>query len=138
MNVIASSIGLFNEISASELMKLNDILATGIEFAMTNSTAQKIFSILQKWDNFISFDRDLYYRARTISDKQAPYTINNFGTAPEKYVGYGRYNHDGQSHYYVASSEKGACIEIKKHNRNAVLQVAKMKTKRDIKMIDLK
>lgn len=137
MNVIASSICLFEKITAPELMKLNDVLATNIEFAMTNPTAQKIFDILQKWDDYISFDRELYYRARKIEENQAPYTIKNFGSAPEKYVGYGRYNHDGQSHYYVASSENGACTEIRKHNRDVVMQVAKLKPKREVKMIDL-
>lgn len=137
MNVIASSMSLFKEITAVELMRLNDILATGIEFAMTNSTAKRIFAILQEWTEYMSFDMDVYYRARKIEEGQAPYTIKNFGIAPEKYVGYGRYNHDGQCHYYVASSEKGACTEIRKHDRNAILQVATLKPKRDVKLIDL-
>lgn len=137
MNVIASSISLFKDITATELMKLNDILATGIEFAMTNLTAQHIFEIIQNWNNYISFDKEEYYRARKIEEGQAPYTIKNFGVAPEKCVGYGRFNHDGQCHYYVASSEKGACAEIKKHCRKASLQVATLKPKREVKLIDL-
>jgi hypothetical protein len=59
------------------------------------------------------------------------------GKAPLEAVGFGRFNHMKQSHYYFADSEKGARAEIAIHKRNAEIQVARLRPKRSIKMIDL-
>ena len=42
-----------------------------------------------------------------------------------------------QSHYYFADSEQGAKAEINIHNRGAEVQVARLRPKRSIRMIDL-
>lgn len=59
------------------------------------------------------------------------------GKAPTEVVGYGRFNHMKQSHYYFADTEKGARAEINIHNRGAEVQVARLRPRRSIRMIDL-
>ncbi len=137
MNIVASSTELFEELKEEELIEFIDVLANEYAFASEHPVGKTIWRIIREWDNFIDFDREYYYHGRAKKENGCPYTRDEMGKAPNEVVGYGRFNHMKQSHYYFTDTENGARAEIKIHNHNAEVQVARLKPKRSIKMIDL-
>ncbi len=137
MNLIASSTELFSDISETALMELMDILARTPEFATNCEAGQKIWEVIQDWNTFIDFDQEYYYHARAMAKNGCPYTSQEMGQAPAFYVGMGRYNHVGQSHYYFSDREEGARIEVNRHDRNARIQIARLRPRRAIRLLDL-
>lgn len=137
MNIVASSTELFTELSEENLMEFIDVLANEPEFSSRHPVGEKIWKIIKEWNNFINFDREYYYHGRPPKANGCPYTSDEMGKAPNEVVRYGRYNHMKQSHYYFADTEKGARAEINIHNHGVEVQVARLRPKRSIKMIDL-
>lgn len=137
MNVIASSTELFEELKEEELIEFIDVLANEYAFASEHPVGKTIWRIIREWDNFIDFDREYYYHGRAKKSNGFPYTRDEMGKAPNEAVGYGRFNHMKQSHYYFADTENGARAEINIHNRGAEVQVARLRPRRSIRMIDL-
>lgn len=137
MNVIASSTELFEELKEEELIEFIDVLANEYAFASRHPVGEKIWRIIREWDNFMDFDREYYYHGRAKKSNGFPYTRDEMGKAPNEVVGYGRFNHMKQSHYYFADTENGARAEINIHNRGAEVQVARLRPRRSIRMIDL-
>jgi hypothetical protein len=137
MNIVASSTELFAELQEDELLSFIDVLANEYAFSSEHPVGRTIWKIIREWDNFIDFDREYYYHGRAMKDNKFPYTSDEMGKAPNETVGNGRFNHMKQSHYYFSDSEQGARAEICKHKRNAEVQVARLRPKRSIKMIDL-
>lgn len=137
MNIAASSTELFEELKEEELIKFIDVLANEYAFASEHPVGKTIWEIIREWDNFMDFDREYYYHGRAKKSNGFPYTSDEMGKAPNEVVGYGRFNHMKQSHYYFADTEKGARAEINIHNRGAEVQVARLRPRRSIKMIDL-
>lgn len=137
MNVVASSTELFEELKEEELIEFIDVLANEYAFASEHPVGKTIWRIIREWDNFMDFDRSYYYHGRVKKSNGFPYTRDEMGKAPNEVVGYGRFNHMMQSHYYFADTENGARAEINIHNRGAEVQVARLRPKRSIRMIDL-
>lgn len=137
MNIIASSTELFEELKEEELIEFIDVLANEYAFASRHPVGETIWRIIREWDNFIDFDREYYYHGRVKKPNGFPYTRDEMGKAPNEVVGYGRFNHMKQSHYYFADTENGARAEINIHNRGAEVQVARLRPRRPIRMIDL-
>ena len=145
INVICSASQFFEEIddrdseliSATELMNFMTILSDRPGFAGNTSIGQRILEIIRNVVTRIGFDLDLYYHARGRNPEEAPYTADRMLTAPAGMTGPGRYNHPGQAFYYFASSADGAKAEIKKHEPNKTIQVARIRPIRPICMIDL-
>ena len=137
MNLIASSTELFKEINETELMELMDTLAKEPEFGGNCEAGRKIREIIHGWNNFIDFDQEYFYHARAMAENGCPYTSQEMGQAPHFYVGMGRYNHVGQSHYYFSDKEEGAKIEVNRHNRGARVQIARLRPRRRIRLLDL-
>lgn len=137
MNIIASSTELFEELKEEDLIAFIDVLANEYAFASEHPIGKTIWRIIQEWNNFIDFDKEYYYHGRVKKANGFTYTSDEMGKAPSEVIGYGRFNHMKQSHYYFADTEKGARAEINIHNRGAEVQVARLKPKRSIRMIDL-
>lgn len=137
MNIIASSTELFEELKEEELIEFIDVLANEYAFASRHPVGETIWRIIREWDNFMDFDREYYYHGRVKKLNGFPYTSDEMGKAPDEVVGYGRFNHMKQSHYYFADTENGARAEINIHNRGAEVQVARLRPRRSIRMINL-
>lgn len=137
MNIVASSTELFEELKEEELIEFIDVLANKNAFASRHPVGETIWRIIREWNNFMDFDREYYYHGRVKKSNGFPYTSDEMGKAPNEVVGYGRYNHMKQSHYYFADTENGARAEINIHNRGAEVQVARLRPRRSIRMIDL-
>lgn len=137
MNIIASSTELFEELREEELIEFIDVLANEYAFASEHPVGKTIWRIIREWNNFMDFDKEYYYHGRVKKSNGFPYTRDEMGKAPNEVVGYGRFNHMKQSHYYFADTENGARAEINIHNRGAEVQVARLRPRRSIRMIDL-
>lgn len=137
MNITASSTELFVDLKEEELLEFIDVLANEYAFASEHPVGKTIWRIIREWDNFMNFDREYYYHGRVKKSNGFPYTSDEMGKAPNEVVGYGRFNHMKQSHYYFADTENGARTEINIHNRGAEVQVARLRPRRSIRMIDL-
>lgn len=103
----------------------------------THNTGKKIAEVISSWNNFIDFDYDYFYHARSLSEGRTPYSAEELKKAPIGYTGHGRYNYAGQSHYYFSNIQKGAILEVSKHSNDPRIQIARLKPARSIKMIDL-
>lgn len=137
MNIAVSSTELFEELKEEELIEFIDVLANEYAFASRHPVGETIWRIIQEWNYFIDFDREYYYHGRAKKLNGFLYTSDEMGKAPNEVVGYGRFNHMKQSHYYFSDTEDGARAEIIGHNRGAEVQVARLKPRRSIQMIDL-
>lgn len=137
-NVVFSSLDLFSDITEDELIKLLNVLSAYPNLVLDNPTAQKIKNILEQWDNILDFDYPFFYHARELSEDKCPYTESDLLKAPREIVGHGRFNNVGKSCYYFSNNPIGAIREVCKHNKKASqIQIAKLKPKRQIKLIDL-
>lgn len=137
-NVVFSSLDLFSDITEDELIKLLNVLSAYPNLVLDNPTAQKIKNILEQWDNILDFDYPFFYHARELPEDTCPYTESDLLKAPRGIVGHGRFNNVGKSCYYFSNNPIGAIREVCKHNKKASqIQIAKLKPKRQIKLIDL-
>jgi hypothetical protein len=137
MNIISSSTELFEVLKEEELMEFIDVLATEYAFASEHAVGRKIWNIIQEWNAFMDFDKEYYYHGRPKKENGFMYTSDEMGKAPNECVTFGRFNHMKQSHYYFSDSEQGVKAEINIHNRGTEVQVARLRPKRSIKIIDL-
>ena len=85
----------------------------------------------------MNFDREVYYHARTRKQLDRPFTNSEMLCAPTGIMNPGRYNHPGQSYYYFTDEICGCKKEMKKHHKNEIVQIARIKPSRSITMIDL-
>ena len=142
ITVIASSIELFADITVSQLILFISKLADNKAFAINHPVGKHIYEIIQSWNTFIDFDCEVFYHARPIEGKEKPYHLyleQDMLKAPPYISSHGRFNEVGSSCYYFADKKEGAINEIKKHcsSQNHAIEVAEIKPKRSIKMIDL-
>ena len=110
--------------------------------AMKYPIAIRIFNWLQtlydEKSQQIDFDKEMYYHSRNRKKNAAPYTCDLMLKAPHGTPGAGRYNHPGQSHYYFASTQKGAENEVSKYkNDEEVTQTVRLIPNRTICLLDL-
>lgn len=137
--ILDSNEDLFTEV---ELMDFVSYLSCTPMLGLLESTGIRIFNWLKKMfdqkSNIIGFDRSVYYHCRMRNKNEMPYTYEQMLKAPYGLSEAGRFNQAGRSHFYYASTQKGAEVEVKKHLKNGqVLQVVKLKPVKTIKMLDL-
>lgn len=142
ITVITSSIELFADITVSQLIPFISKLADNKTFAINHPIGKHIYEIIQSWNTFIDFDCEVFYHARSIEGEEKPYQLyleQEMLKAPPYISSHGRFNEVGSSCYYFADKKEGAINEIKKHcsSKNHAIEVAEIKPKRSIKMIDL-
>ncbi len=137
MNVIASSTELLSGIPEDELMVFQDELDKYPELAMRSPTAEKIRRIIATWHPLIGFDQQCYFHSREREQNGRPFTTAEMGKAPNEKAPAGRYNREGQSHYYFCNTKEGSECEVKKHRRDSLIQTARLWPKKEIRMIDL-
>ena len=109
---------------------------------MMNNVGQKIQELIMelyiKKSYSIGFDETCYYHCRTRRKDEAPFTYTQMLKAPVGLPWSGRYNHQGQSHYYFSFSFKGAEAEVIKHkSKNEVLQTIRILPHKEIDLLDL-
>ena len=142
ITVITSSIELFADITVSQLIPFISKLADNKTFAINHPVGKHIYEIIQSWNTFIDFDCEVFYHARPIEGEEKPYQLyleQEMLKAPPYISSHGRFNEVGSSCYYFADKKEGAINEIKKHcgSKTHAIEVAEIKPKRTIKMIDL-
>ena len=142
ITVITSSIELFADITVSQLIPFISKLADNKTFAINHPVGKHIYEIIQSWNTFIDFDCEVFYHARPIEGEEKPYHFyleQDMLKVPPYISSHGRYNEPGGSCYYFADRKEGAINEIKKHcgSKTHAIEVAEIKPKRTIKMIDL-
>ncbi len=142
ITVITSSIELFADITVSQLIPFISKLADNKTFAINHPVGKHIYEIIQSWNTFIDFDCEVFYHARPIEGEEKPYQLyleQEMLKAPPYISSHGRFNEVGSSCYYFADKKEGAINEIKKHcsSKTHAIEVAEIKPKRSIKMIDL-
>ena len=142
ITVITSSIELFADITVSQLIPFISKLADNKTFAINHPVGKHIYEIIQSWNTFIDFDCEVFYHARSIEGEEKPYQLyleQEMLKAPPYISSHGRFNEVGSSCYYFADKKEGAINEIKKHcsSKTHAIEVAEIKPKRSIKMIDL-
>lgn len=137
VNVIYSTARLFSELTEAELFSLCRHLSTFQSLGPSHCVGKKIIEIVKNIENVISFDSDYYYHARTIDDDMSPYTDEDMTSAPHGITSFGRFNHIGDNYYYFSDKQSGAIEEVKKHSPKNRVQVAKLKPKGEIRMIDI-
>ena len=137
-NIICSAIGILRDFTETELMDFMNYTAKFPEFASSHHIGQRIFNAIRDWNEPIDFDATTYYHARSLMKDACPYTEAQLLKAPSGVTWHGRFNHIGESHYYFSDKSIGAVLEVKKHApKDCKIQVAKLRPKRKIAMIDL-
>lgn len=136
---ITDSDELFTEV---ELVDFVSVLASTPMLALTDVTGIKILNwireLLLKKINLIGFDRKYYYHCRSHKETEMPFPYDEMLKAPHGVPGIGRYNSPGVSHYYFASTQKGAEVEVRKHlKKDEVLQTVKLRPVKSIRLLDL-
>ena len=136
-NVAFSSLDIFSNVTEEEIIDFINELENNYAFANTSYVGQKVNNIVANWKNIIDFDYKYFYHGRAWEDGQtSPYKPEKLLKAPSGYTLHGRYNSVGENHYYFSNESKGAVIEVRKHSSKKIIQVAKLKPKKSIKMVD--
>ena len=136
-NIICSSLQLLSGLSESDLISFLSHISRFPSLALDHPIGRKIMEIISNWEDYIDFDYEFFYHARALPENACPFTPTDLLKAPNGITGQGRYNNPGESHYYFSNKTKGAKIEVTKHSRVSRIQIAKLKPKKHIKMIDL-
>lgn len=136
-NIICSSLQLLSGLDESDLISFLSHLGTYPYLASEHATGKKIKEIISAWNDFTDFDYEYYYHARALPENACPYTSNDLLKAPNGVTWQGRFNFPGESHYYFSNKPKGAQVEVSKHSKESKIQIARIKPKKHIKMIDL-
>lgn len=130
---------LFTEV---ELMNFNSVLAATPMVALASETGKKMLEwikeLFEKQINMIGFDKPFYYHCRSRKVADMPYTYDEMMKAPHGIPGIGRFNSSGRAHFYFASTQAGAEVEIRKHmKKDETLQTVKLRPIKSIRMLDL-
>jgi len=136
-NILCSSMQLLSGIDEGDLISFLNVLEKHLPFASTHKVGCRINEIIASWDEMMDFDQEIYYHARSLPIGKCPYTESELRKAPYGVTWHGRFNYVGQSHYYFSDVQKGALMEVAKHSKEKRVQIATIKPKRAIKMIDL-
>ena len=147
LNVVCSGRLLLNSeegelFTDNELIDFCSFLARTPMHGMMNNVGQKIQELIMelyiKKSYSIGFDETCYYHCRTRRKDEAPFTYTQMLKAPVGLPWSGRYNHQGQSHYYFSNTQKGAEAEVIKHkSKNEVLQTIRILPHKEIDLLDL-
>ena len=137
-NVTLSALDIIPDISEEEAITFMNALEDNFAFACTSNIGKKVNDIVTNWNRLIGFDYDYFYHSRAYKqDQQNPYTDAQMRKAPSGVTWHGRFNCIGENHYYFSNELKGALLEVKKHSTEKKIQIAKLKPKKTIRMVDL-
>ena len=137
LNIIYSAARLFDELTEQELFSLHRHLSTFQSLGSSHHVGKKIIKIVKNIESTISFDSQYYYHARAIDNDVSPYTDEDMTSAPHGITSFGRFNHIGDNYFYFSDKKSGAIEEVRKHSPKSRVQVAKLKTKGKVKMVDI-
>ena len=137
VNVIFSAARLFSDLTEEELFALHRHLSTYPSLGSAHYVGEKIMKIVKDIKSTISFDSEYFYHARTIDDDVSPYTDEDMTCAPHGITSFGRFNHIGDNYFYFSDQKAGAVEEVRKHNPKSKVQVAQLRPKGKIKMVDI-
>ena len=104
-NILCSSLKLLSDIDEADLISFLTQLEKFPAFASEHETGQRIREIVANWNQYLDFDHEYFYHARSLKDGACPYTESELRQAPTGYAGHGRFNYVGQSHYYFSDVE---------------------------------
>jgi len=136
-NVIYSATRLFDELTEADLFSFLRHLSSFYSLGSSHYVGQKILKIVQDIESAISFDSELYYHARSLDDGECPFTDEDMTCAPHGITSFGRFNHIGENYFYFSNQIAGAVEEVRKHSPKNRVQVAKLKTKGKVQMVDI-
>lgn len=136
-NVIYSVTRLFDVLTEEDLFSFLRHLSSFYSLGTSHYVGEKILKIVKEIDSVISFDSDLYYHARSLDDGACPFADEDMTCAPHGITSFGRFNHIGENYFYFSNQMAGAVNEVKKHNQKNRVQVAKLKTKDKVRMVDI-
>ena len=136
-NVIYSALSLFDELTEEDLFLFLRHLSSFNSLGSSHYVGQKILQIVEDIKSSISFDSEVYYHARSLDDGVCPFTDEDMTCAPHGITSFGRFNHIGENYFYFSNQQTGAINEVKKHSPKNRVQVAKLKTKGTVRMVDI-
>jgi hypothetical protein len=136
-NVIYSATRLFDELTDEDLFSFLRYLSSFYSLGLSHHVGEKILKIVKDIESVVSFDSELYYHARSLDDGVCPFTDEDMICAPHGITFYGRFNHIGENYFYFSNQKAGAIEEVRKHSPKNRVQVAKLKTKDKVKMVDI-
>ncbi|MDD4111696.1 MAG: RES domain-containing protein [Herbinix sp.] len=137
VNVIFSATRLFDDLTEEELFSLHRHLSTYQSLGSEHYVGEKIMKLVKSIESTISFDSEYFYHARTIDDDASPYTDEDMTCAPHGITSYGRFNHIGDNYFYFSDQKTGAIEEVRKHSPKNKVQVAKLKPKGKLRLVDI-
>jgi hypothetical protein len=137
VNVIFSVARLFSDLTEEELFALHRHLSTYPSLGSAHYVGEKIMKLVKNIETTISFDSEYFYHARTIDDDAPPYTDEDMTCAPHGITSFGRFNHIGENYFYFSDQKTGAVEEVRKHSPKNKMQVAKLRPKGKIRMVDI-
>lgn len=137
VNVIFSAARLFSDLTEEELFALHRHLSTYPSLGPAHYVGNKIMELVKNIETTISFDSEYFYHARTIDDDASPYTDEDMTCAPHGITSFGRFNHIGDNYFYFSDQKTGAVEEVRKHSPKNKVQVAKLRPKGKIRMVDI-
>lgn len=137
VNVIFSVARLFGDLTEEELFALHRHLSTYPSLGSAHYVGKKIMKLVKNIKTTISFDSEYFYHARTIDDDAPPYTDEDMTCAPHGITSFGRFNHIGDNYFYFSDQKTGAVEEVRKHSPKNKVQVAKLRPKGKIRMVDI-
>ncbi|MCK9479755.1 MAG: RES domain-containing protein [Firmicutes bacterium] len=137
VNVIFSAARLFSDLTEEELFALHRHLSTYPSLGPAHYVGEKIMKLVKNIETTISFDSEYFYHARTIDDDASPYTDEDMTCAPHGITSFGRFNHIGDNYFYFSDQKNGAVEEVRKHSPKNKVQVAKLRPKGKIRMVDI-
>ncbi len=137
VNVIYSAKRLFDELTEEDLFSFLRHLSTYYSLGLSHYVGKKILKIVKEIESILSFDFELYYHARSLDDGVCPFTDEDMTCAPHGITSFGRFNHIGENYFYFSNKKAGAIEEVRKHSPKNRIQVAKLKAKGKVKMVDI-
>ncbi len=136
-NVIYSATRLFDELTEEDLFSFLRHLSSFYSLGSSHPVGEKILKIVKDIKSVISFDSELYYHARSLEDGVCPFADEDMTCAPHGITSFGRFNHIGENYYYFSNQKAGALEEVRKHNPKNRVQVAKLKAKDKVQIVDI-
>lgn len=136
-NVVYSAMRLLDELTEEDLISFLCHLSSHYTLGSVHYVGEKILKIVEDIDNVISFDSECYYHARSLDDGVCPYTNEDMTRAPHGITSFGRFNNIGENYFYFSNQRVGAVEEVRKHSPKNKVQVAKLKTKNNVRMVDI-
>ena len=139
-NAIRAS-NIFDDVSVDDIFEFSSFIYKYPYLATCNPVGEKILKACKKIEEASVMEIDkgtLFYRGRALPAKDQPFSEQEMRMAPFKVPGQGRFNTQGVSRFYLASSKEDAISEISKHSNDAsFFQIAKYQASEKLRLLDL-